>query len=119
MFKSIQWKILALFIILTIIVMSFVAIFTASGTKKYYHEQFAVDMSESVFTESMTKQLNTASQGSFSELCDLLGKFSVRIGIDSYRLSILCGSSGTPTPTDYFDVGIDPYIVKLKLIIDS
>ena len=43
----------------------------------------------------------------------------VDVGIDPYRLSILCGSSRTPTPTDYFDVGIDPYIVKLKLIIDS
>lgn len=92
MFRSIQWKILALFIILTIIVMSFVAIFTARGTIKYYHEQFALDMRESIFTESMTKQLDTAAESSFSELCELLGKFSVRIGIDSYReLYVLSG----------------------------
>ncbi|MBR6719487.1 MAG: HAMP domain-containing protein [Clostridia bacterium] len=92
MFKSIQWKILALFIILTVIVMTFVAVFSARGVKHYYHEQFAFDMEESVFTESMTKQLNTAAESSFSELCDLLGKFSVRIGIDSYReLYILSG----------------------------
>ena len=110
MFKSIQWKILALFILLTIIVMTFVAVFSARGVTRYYHEQFAYDMRESVFTESMTEQLSRAAQSSFDELCDLLGKFSVRIGIDSYReLYILSGYdarslyslSGRTLATDY------------------
>ncbi|MDO5478304.1 MAG: histidine kinase dimerization/phospho-acceptor domain-containing protein [Clostridia bacterium] len=92
MFKSIQWKILTMFILLTIIVMTFVAVFSARGVKRYYHEQFTVDMRESTFTESMTNQLNSAAESSFAELCDLLGKYSVRIGVDSYReLYVLSG----------------------------
>lgn len=92
MFKSIQWKILTLFILLTLSVMIFVAVFSANGISRYYHEQFTLDMKENTFTESMTEQLKSASERSFSELCDLLGKFSVRIGIDSYRdLYVLSG----------------------------
>ncbi len=96
MFKSIQWKILTLFILLTLSVMIFVAVFSANGISEYYHEQFTLDMRENTFTESMTEQLNEASERSFEELCDLLGKFSVRIGIDSYRdLYVLSGNDAS------------------------
>ena len=96
MFKSIQWKILTLFILLTLSVMIFVAVFSANGISRYYHEQFTLDMKENTFTESMTEQLKSASERSFSELCGLLGKFSVRIGIDSYRdLYVLSGQDAS------------------------
>ncbi len=96
MFKSIQWKILTLFILLTVSVMIFVAVFSSRGISEYYHEQFILDMDENTFTESMTKQLSEASERELSELYELLGKFSVRIGIDSYRdLYVLSGHDGS------------------------
>ena len=110
MFKSIQWKILTLFILLTISVMIFVAVFSANGISKYYHEQFVKDMSESTFTDSMTEQLESAAGESYEELLSLLEKFSVRIGVDSYRdLYVLSGYdarclyslSGRQLPEDY------------------
>lgn len=86
MFKSsIQWKILALFIILTISVMSFVGVFSSWGISKYYHEQFAEDMKVSTFTQSMVNQLASASEKSFEDMTSLLEKYSIRMGIDSYR----------------------------------
>lgn len=110
MFKSIQWKILTLFILLTLSVMIFVAVFSARGISRYYHEQFIMDMSESTFTESMTGQLEAAASESYSGLLSLLEKFSVRIGVDSYRdLYVLSGYdarclyslSGRGLPEDY------------------
>ncbi len=111
MFKSsIQWKILALFILLTISVMSFVAVFSAWGISKYYHEEFVTDMQEATFTESIEGQLLKASEVSFSEMTTLLEKLSVRVGIDSYRdLYVLSGYdgellyslSGNSLPDDY------------------
>lgn len=98
MFKSsIQWKILTLFILLTVSVMVFVAIFSASGISRYYHEEFVTDMQEATFTESMTEQLKSASNVSLYELTSLLEKLSVRVGIDSYRdLYVLSGYDAEP-----------------------
>ncbi len=85
MFKSIQWKILTLFILLTVSVMTFVGVFSSWGISKYYHRQFAEDMTENTFTESMVSQLSEAAATSFEDMKTVLSAFSVRMGIDSYR----------------------------------
>lgn len=85
MFKSIQWKILTLFILLTVSVMTFVGVFSSWGISKYYHRQFAEDMAESTFTESMVGQLSEAAASSLEDMKTVLSAFSVRMGIDSYR----------------------------------
>ncbi|MDP4133307.1 MAG: ATP-binding protein [Bacillota bacterium] len=96
MFKSIQWKILTLFVLLAVSVMIFVGAFSAWGVSKYYHTQFTKDMSQATFTESMVGQLNQAAETSFDQLVKLLGMYSVRIGIDTYRnVYVLDGKTGS------------------------
>ena len=83
MFRSIQWRILTLFIILTVSVMSFVGVFSAWGIKKYYNMQFTEDMQINTFTEAMTAELSRAAASSLDDLKKVLSAFSVRMGIDS------------------------------------
>lgn len=85
MFKSIQWRILTLFILLTVSVMTFVGVFSSWGISKYYNRQFAEDMTKNTFTDSMVSQLEQAAASSFDDMTKVLSAFSVRMGIDSYR----------------------------------
>ncbi len=85
MFKSIQWRILTLFILLTVSVMTFVGVFSSWGISKYYNRQFAEDMTKNTFTDSMVSQLEGAASSSFLDMTKVLSAFSVRMGIDSYR----------------------------------
>lgn len=97
MFKSIQWKILTLFVLLTVSVMTFVGVFSSWGISKYYHRQFAEDMAENTFTESMVNQLSEAASVSLDDMTKVLSAFSVRMGIDSYRdVYVLSGEDAKP-----------------------
>lgn len=96
MFKSIQWRILTLFILLTVSVMCFVGVFSAWGIEKYYNLQFTEDMKVNTFTESMTQELGKAASSSLSEMINVLSAYSVRMGIDSYRdVYVLSGSDAS------------------------
>ena len=81
MFKSIQWRILTLFILLTVSVMTFVGVFSSWGISKYYNRQFAEDMTKNTFTDSMVSQLEQAAASSFDDMTKVLSAFSVRMGI--------------------------------------
>lgn len=83
--KSIQWRILTLFILLTVSVMCFVGVFSAFGISHYYHRQFVRDMEAGTFTEDTVDQLSAAASVSLSDMTEILEKYSVRIGVDSYR----------------------------------
>lgn len=85
MFKSIQWRILTLFILLTVSVMTFVGVFSSWGISKYYNRQFVEDMTGNTFTDSMVSQLEKAAETSFEDMTKILSVYSVRMGIDSYR----------------------------------
>lgn len=96
MFKSIQWKILTLFVLLAISVMCFVGVFSAYGISEYYHRQFIDDMENGTFTESMTAQMSGAAERSFEDVLAILETYSVRIGVDSYRdLFVLSGDDAS------------------------
>lgn len=96
MFKSIQWKILTLFILLTVSVMTFVGVFSAWSISNYYSVQFTEDMKVNTFTETMTEQLSKAADESLSDMINVLSAYSVRMGIDSYRdVYVLSGSDAS------------------------
>lgn len=87
MFKSIQWKVLAMFILLILSVMIFVGAFSIRGISEYYHTDFRLQMSAKVFTADVIRQLEEEVKGNddAKRLGDLLSLYSVRMGIDSYR----------------------------------
>lgn len=85
-----------MFILLTISVMCFVGVFSALGISRYYHRQFIRDMEVGTFTEDTVEQLSQAAAVSLSDMTAILEKYSVRIGVDSYRsVYVLSGSDAS------------------------
>ncbi len=87
MFKSIQWKILTVFLVLVLSVMLVMGTFLLNSVSRYYHEEFREQMEDTVFTADLTRQLRTAAlaEDSLSATRALLSTFTGRMGIDSYR----------------------------------
>lgn len=87
MFKSIQWKIIAIFLLLTISVMIVVGTFLLQNISTYYLEDFRTTMSEQVFNNRMISDLTVAArrENPVEEMKSILDVFSLRMGIDSYR----------------------------------
>ena len=113
MFKSIQWKIIAIFLLLTISVMIVVGTFLLQNISAYYYNDFNTSLDEHVFTPAFVEDINSAvsSPDGVYKALDLLKVYSVRMGIDSFRnyyildksLNVLGGSAEAdaffdPTP---------------------
>lgn len=97
MFKSIQWKILTVFLLLVVSVMLAVGTFLLSSISTYYHNEFRTQMENTVFTPDLTSQLSSAaaSDSPVEAMRTLLDSFTGRMGIDSYRnFYLLRGSDG-------------------------
>ena len=103
MFKSIQWKIIAIFLLLTVSVMIVVGTFLLQNISAYYHNDFSASLNERVFTDDFVLDLSSVSAESDGQarVLDLLNIYSIRMGIDSFRnyfllddsLNVIGGSS--------------------------
>lgn len=87
MFKSIQWKVLTVFVLLIISVMIVVGTFLLNSISTFYHEEFKTQMEQMVFTADFVGQLEgAAASGEPVEAMGLLlDVYAGRIGVDSYR----------------------------------
>ena len=86
-FKSIQWKILTVFVLLIVSVMIAVGTFLLNSVSSYYHKEFVNHMEQMVFTNDFKKQLSDAANGTnpVEDIKKLFDIYSGRIGLDSYR----------------------------------
>ncbi|MDD6308029.1 MAG: ATP-binding protein [Clostridia bacterium] len=97
MFKSIQWKVLTIFIFLVVSVMVVVGTFLLDRISDYYHDEFRTQMEEAVFTDGFVNQLSNAAKEAapLTDLRTILDAHAGRMGIDSYRsYYILNGQNG-------------------------
>lgn len=87
MFKSIQWKIIAIFLLLTLSVMIVVGTFLLQNISAYYHDDFATTIAAQAFTPAVQKELNSAAAGEdgVENITKILNVYSVRMMLDSYR----------------------------------
>ncbi len=87
MFKSIQWKVIAIFLLLTLSVMIVVGTFLLQNISAYYHDDFATTLSAQAFTPSVQAELEGAAKAEnpVGELTEIMNIYSVRMMIDSYR----------------------------------
>jgi len=87
MFKSIQWKVLTVLVLLILSVMLVVGTFLLNNISSYYHEEFKTQMEKMVFTDDFVKQLGAAASGgdAVNAMSSLFEVYSGRVGIDSYR----------------------------------
>lgn len=95
MFKSIQWKIIAIFLLLTITVMIVVGTFLLQNISAYYYNDFGNVLDNQVFTAEFLGEAENSLQyeDSPSRILELLKIYSVRMGIDSFRNYYLLDTS--------------------------
>lgn len=84
MFKSIQWKLVTMFVILVLGIMVVFGTFLQERITVFYHNTFAQQMSIA-FTTELTNQLHTAEQQSIEALSAILDTYSGRLGVNSNR----------------------------------
>lgn len=112
MLKSIQSKLVLLFILVILSVMLTVGTFIVTNVTRFYYSDFMSQISTAVFTEDFVPQLEEAaeSQRSFQKLSELLEAASGRIGVDSYRnYAILDGKDGS------FLTGSDELLTQVEM----
>ena len=63
MFKSIQWKIIAIFLLLTVSVMIVVGTFLIQNISAYYYNDFYTSLDSQVFTEDVVADFEETTDG--------------------------------------------------------
>lgn len=92
MFKSIQWKLVTMFVLLVVAVMIVVGTFLLKSVTNFYHNDFKNKM-DHVF-ENKDFQSAITNTNSPVELENKLKSFIGRLGIDSYRNYFILDSVG-------------------------
>ena len=98
MFKSIQTKLVLLFILVILSVMLTVGTFIITNVTRFYYTDFMSQIGTAVFTEEFVPQMTDAasSEDGGQRLSELLEAAAGRIGVDSYRnYAILDGKDGS------------------------
>jgi len=94
MFKSIQTKIITIFILTILSVVVVIGSFLTTNVVKFYNDEFYV-MMEKVFTGSLVSELENSASQSPEAVRDIVGSYTGPLGIDTYRFyAILDGKTG-------------------------
>ncbi len=95
MFKSIQTKIISIFILTILSVVVVIGSFLTANIVKFYNDEFYV-MMEKVFTSSLVSELeNSANLSGAEGVRDIVGSYAGPLGIDTYRFyAILDANTG-------------------------
>lgn len=95
MFKSIQTKIISIFILTILSVVVVIGSFLTANIVKFYNDEFYV-MMEKVFSVSLVSELeNSAAVSGAEGVRDIVGSYTGPLGIDTYRFyAILDAKTG-------------------------
>ncbi|MBQ8003265.1 MAG: HAMP domain-containing protein [Clostridia bacterium] len=117
MFKSIQWKIIAIFLLLTLSVMIVVGTFLLQNISAYYHDDFATTLSAQAFTPDMCSELERAAKSAdpVGEITQIMDIYTVRMMIDSYRNYYILNPDATlvlaSSDTNYGALTLTPNLI--------
>ncbi len=95
MFKSIQTKIISIFILTILSVVVVIGSFLTANIVKFYNDEFSV-MMEKVFSQGLVSEIenNAKTQGA-EGVRDIVGSYAGPLGIDTYRFyAILDAKTG-------------------------
>ncbi len=84
MFKGLQWKMVTIFVLMVLAIMSVTGTFLILSVTNAYHNLFAGEM-DSIFTDSFIQQMETGAAEGEDYLKRVLSAYMARMGIDSYR----------------------------------
>lgn len=94
MFKGLQWKIVMIFVLMVMAIMSVAGTFLVLSVTNSYYNLFADEM-DSIFTESFVEQVQTGAANDEAYVKQVMSAYMARMGIDSYRnYYIIDGKSG-------------------------
>ncbi|MBR5236397.1 MAG: HAMP domain-containing protein [Clostridia bacterium] len=94
MFKNLQWKIVAIFVLMVLAILFVVGTFLIVSVTNFYHNSFAGEM-DSIFTESFIEQMEAGTKDDADYVQRVMSAHMARMGIDSYRnYYIIDGGSG-------------------------
>lgn len=119
MLKSIQQKLVMIFVLLITAIMIVMGTFLFNNVTSFYHKEFRNQMLN-IFDESLVSQLEKAAQSEnpIEEMKVIVRAFSGSIGIDSYRnYYLLNGKTGLFLDGD--DVSGGLVLTKTPVIIDA
>lgn len=94
--KSISFKIVIMFVALTLSVIIFIGTMMTTGTNNFYRQDF-ISLMENVLSTSMKNQLegSIADGATFDNIYDSIDAYGVQLGIDSFRnFYVLDGKTG-------------------------
>lgn len=100
MFKSIQTKIVSIFLLTILSVVVVIGAFLTTNIMKFYNDEFSV-MMEQVFTPGLVSELEKSAAASGTEgVWDIVSSYMGPLGIDTYRFySILDAKTGNVLKT--------------------
>ena len=85
MFKSISYKIVTMFVLLTVSVIILIGTFMINKTEVFYDEEFK-NLMDNVFSEEYIERLSAINgENSFAQLVTNISAHSGQMGIDSFR----------------------------------
>ena len=86
MLKSLQYKIVLIFVLLTISIITVVGSFMLVNIVNFYNEEFSVMMNR-VFTDDLVYQLEESAKGenSLEKVSSTVSTYIGQLGIDTYR----------------------------------
>lgn len=99
MFKSIQWKVLTIFVLLIVSVLLAVGTYLQAHVSNYYHSEFITQMQRRVFTPEVMSELSASidRENSLERILEILEGYLGRIGISANRyLYVLNGGDAAP-----------------------
>lgn len=96
MFKSIQYKIVLIFVLITLSLTTVIGAFTITNIVDFYNQEFSV-MMEKVFDDDLLYKLEKTAETDtdYNGVADVVGAYIGPLGIDTYRFyCILDGKTG-------------------------
>lgn len=95
MFKSIQWKLVGVFLLLVLSVILVSGTIMINSVSEFYHRDFVRQISQGL-TEDVTKQLRIAARSDtpVEAMMECMSIYSSRFGIDSYRNYYILDENG-------------------------
>lgn len=95
MFKSLQWKLVMVFVLLVLAIMTVAGSFLVLRVSVFYHDMFASEMADT-FSQSFLTRLENGAAGDTEFVKNTMRATMSRLGIDSYRnYYIISADSGT------------------------
>ena len=94
MFKSLQWKLVSVFVLLVLAIMTIAGTFLVIRVSGFYHDMFASEMAQ-VFTPEFIRDMEKGSAEDKEYIKDKMRTSRTLLGVDAYRNYFIVAENGT------------------------